>query len=119
MSGPEPVADLSSAWAIQALTLPADLLDFIAEAPSEALAATAWKALLPSVKSLWRKRLQEVHPDHGGSAELFDQVQRAWDLVQHELFAVAYWTARQREGSNVSPPCLGAFSLRDPPFLRR
>lgn len=37
-----------------------------------------------AIRSAYRRRARESHPDHGGNAEEFHQVQEAWDVLGNE-----------------------------------
>ena len=111
-------ADLASSWAIEALNIPKSALEFLAKAETPESAVTRWTHLRPLLKSCWRQKSQDTHPDKGGTDEDFQLVQRAWEIIQQELFAVAYWHAKHEQPSNELATS-DIFSFRDPPFLRR
>ena len=62
------------------------------------------------LRRAYRVRLRETHPDTGGDAELFVQVQRAWELVGTPEARAAYDRGRGHAsaewggGSTASPP---------------
>lgn len=56
-------------------------------------AVPTWRAVLgvgdtrdlAEVEAAYRSRRKSTHPDHGGSAEEFDLVQRAWNMALQDL----------------------------------
>lgn len=76
---------------LSVLVLPPEIFQpiLIARNPEDAL--KAWHTQLPDIKRHWRKRVLETHPDKGGKAEHFRLVQRAWEILQQDEFALALW----------------------------
>lgn len=66
---------------------------FAALPPAASSTASAWWLVLgvdhsasaADIESAYRRARREAHPDHGGSAEKFDAVQKAWRQARAEL----------------------------------
>lgn len=73
----------------------------LAQSPYAVLGVTA-QASDAELRRAFRRRLRETHPDTGGSAALFVQVQLAWELVGTPSARAAYDSGARRSVSAES-----------------
>lgn len=75
----------------------------LAETPYAVLgvAADASDAVL---RSAYRRKLRETHPDTGGDARRFDSVQRAWELIGTPEARAAYDSGRRADATPTWAP---------------
>ena len=68
-----------------------------------------------ALRKAYRLRLRQTHPDTGGDAAVFVQVQRAWELVGTADARAAY---DRGHGFGETPPALGVVGLAHPAAAR-
>jgi len=57
-----------------------------------------------AVEAAYRRRVKETHPDHGGSAEAFRRVRRAYEAIESgAAVAAADERAAPEDGEAVDP----------------